>query len=343
MLILPRKLNNMAKEKSHLAILDILRAVAAISVCLFHFNRNDDPVFAYGLFGVEVFFVISGFIIPLAMFWSSFKYADTLNFLIRRAIRLYPLFVIVAITELTLHWLGSSIFGYSGGKPDLTWIRAFHNFTMTCDFTSENWYSPVFWTLAIEAQYYLCIALTFPLLVSKKLWIRLCAVLLWIVPSYFVGYGESVFTWTAFFAIGILAFLYKQKLISTGLFYLFTALAMYSHLTIRGYESMWIGFGTSLLIIYAPAIRCKPLEWMGSLSYSLYLTHLIIGGAVIHHMRRLPDMWNDPYFVVIFATCISMLASWPLYRWAELPFHNLARRFKTKSRKEQLKKVETAD
>lgn len=337
----------MEKQKSHLAILDVLRAVAAVSVCLFHFNRNDDPILDQGNYGVEVFFIISGFIIPLAMYWSSFKYADTFNFLIRRGIRLYPLFAIVALTELYMNTVGSSLLGYSGGKDDLTWARAISNFTLTCDINGAEWYRTVFWTLAIEAQYYICIVLSFPLLISKKVWVQTLSLLLWIIPSFIIGSNleifqwaaaldGTVFKWTAFFAIGVMAFLLKAKLIKPSLGVILTALAMYAHFETRNMTSMWVGLATALLILYAPAIKCRPLVWLGSLSYSLYITHLMVGSAVIHHMRRLPEAFNNPYLVVLMATVVSIAGSWVVFRFIEMPFHNMARRFKTHSREKQI-------
>ena len=326
----------MEKQKSHLAILDVLRAVAAISVCLFHFNRNDDPTLTLGRYGVEVFFIISGFIIPLAMYWSSFRYRDSFNFLVRRGIRLYPLFAIIALTELVMNTVGSSLFGYSGGKTDLTWARAFFNFTLSCDLVGAEWYRTVFWTLAIEAQYYLCIILTFPLLISKKTWVQILSLLLWIIPSFIAGYGGTVFTWTAFFTIGILAFLLKQKLIKPTVYLVMTALAMYAHIHTRNETSAWIGLATALIIIYSPAIKCRPLVWLGSISYSLYITHLMIGGAVIHHMRQLPEAFNDPYIVVLVAAIGSIGGASLVFHFIEVPLHNMARRFKTRSREKQI-------
>ena len=108
----------MSAQKQHLAILDILRAVAALSVCLFHFNRRGDemllPALNFGHYGVEVFFIISGFIIPLAMFWSRFEYRDTVHFLIRRGIRLYPVFAVVALFDLLFSVYGFPLLGYGG-------------------------------------------------------------------------------------------------------------------------------------------------------------------------------------------------------------------------------------
>jgi len=327
-------------QKQHLGILDILRAVAALSVCLFHFNPRNGTwgaaMLEYGHYGVEVFFIISGFIIPLAMYWSRFQYRDSMRFLIRRGIRLYPVFAIVALVNLLFSAYGCPWLGYAGGSPDLTWSRALANFSLTCDFFGEGWYLPIFWTLAIEAQYYLVIVVSFPLLMSEKTWLRVGVLLLWIIPPYFVGYGETIFTWTAFFAMGILVFMKKEKLINAGMFWGLLMLAAYTHEATRNLESACTGIATALLILYAPKLRMPWLEKIGVASYSLYLLHLIVGSAVIIMIGNLPSAWQWPPITVAIAMLVSIGSALLFYRYLELPFHNLARHFKTRSREKEL-------
>ncbi|BDS08060.1 acyltransferase [Oceaniferula spumae] len=333
----------MSAPKPHFAILDVLRALAAVVVCLFHFNyRNGGNLSAmleYGHYGVEVFFVISGFVIPLAMSWSKFQYRDTPNFLVRRFIRLYPVFAIVALSNVVLSTYGSPLLGFGGDSPDLTWTRALANFTLTCDLVGETWYLPVFWTLAIEAQYYFVIALSYPLLVHRKTWVQVMALMLWIVPSYFVGYGETVFSWTAFFSIGILAFLKQQKRISDWVFWPLLLMAAYSHQETRNLTSANLGVLTAVCILYCPPSNAKWLVKLGAISYSLYLLHLAFGGAVLIHLRLLPEslQWiNTQPVGITLATLVSIGAAMLFYRWIELPIHNLARKFKTRAREKEL-------
>jgi len=327
-------------KKQHLGILDILRAVAALSVCLFHFNPRNGTwgaaMLEYGHYGVEVFFIISGFIIPQAMFWSRFRYRDTGHFLIRRWIRLYPVFAIVALGNLLFSAYGCAWLGYGGGSPDLTWSRALANFSLTCNLVGEDWYLPIFWTLAIEAQYYLVMVASFPLLVSEKLWVRIAVLLLWIVPPYFVGYGETIFTWTAFFAMGILVFMKKENLINTATFFVLLALTAFTHEGTRNLDSTYVGVVTALLILYAPGVHLKWMEKIGVASYSLYLLHLVVGSSAIIMLHNLPESWQWPPLTVAVALLVSIVSALFFYRFLELPFHNLARQFKTHSREKEL-------
>jgi peptidoglycan/LPS O-acetylase OafA/YrhL len=327
-------------QKHHLGILDILRAVAALAVCFFHFNpRNGtwgSQMLEFGHYGVEVFFIISGFIIPLAMYWSRFQYRDIPRFLIRRVIRLYPVFAIVATAHLLFSAYGFPLLGYGGGSPDLTWSRALANFTLTCNLVGEDWYLPIFWTLAIEAQYYLVMVVTFPLMLSEKKWVSLTVLLLWILPPYFVGYGETIFTWTAFFAMGILVFLKKEKRIGTVTFFVLLAMAACVHETTRNFFSAGVGVVTALLILYLPRIRMPWMEKIGVASYSLYLLHLIFGSAAIILIKQLPDSLQWAPLTVGVAMAVSIGSAFVFYRYLELPFHQWARQFKTRSREKEL-------
>ncbi len=176
-------------SKKHIELLDYTRAVAVISVLLFHtlgsaFGAEDLPwdgwvrsfsvlpsflcllPFSFGQAGVAIFFVVSGFCIHL-----SFKQqgADWRSFWIRRFWRIYPAYiaatafaVLFLTTNSRLSLPGSSIW------PQLA-THAFlvHNFSPDT-FMGIN---GSFWSLAIEAQLYLLYPLLL-LMVGKFGWRR---------------------------------------------------------------------------------------------------------------------------------------------------------------------------
>ena len=80
-------------------ILDALRGLAALSVCLYHFtygnpDPNPDPwitkVGSFGRHGVDAFFVVSGFVIPFALEQGGYRLRDFWRFLAKRIIRIDP-------------------------------------------------------------------------------------------------------------------------------------------------------------------------------------------------------------------------------------------------------------
>lgn len=85
------------------ADIDGLRAIAVLAVMAFHFNSQWLPG---GFIGVDVFFVISGFIITRIIYAEinadKFKFS---NFYIKRIKRILPLFYLVSITSLLISWL----------------------------------------------------------------------------------------------------------------------------------------------------------------------------------------------------------------------------------------------
>lgn len=79
--------------------LDAFRAVAALSVCIYHFKRPAQDfgglfrvISEYGFLGVDVFFVVSGFVIPLMLRKANFGFEKFVSFIIARWVRLYPAF-----------------------------------------------------------------------------------------------------------------------------------------------------------------------------------------------------------------------------------------------------------
>ena len=77
------------QDRDRITNLDLLRGVAALAVCLFHFDYDGalgipsvSHVLSYGYLGVQMFFVISGFIIPYSMLRSGYRIKNIKGFLI---------------------------------------------------------------------------------------------------------------------------------------------------------------------------------------------------------------------------------------------------------------------
>ena len=322
----------MPADQNRLNTLDLLRTFAALAVCAFHLRWSEiswiTDLFGLGYLGVDVFFCISGFITPLALSWGKFKISKTPGFLLSRFIRLYPAFVIIALAEMALYYFGCPALGY-GAHPDrITWERVLANLTLTADFFQIEWYVAVFWTLAIEAQFYLMILICYPLLNSKKLSFSLPVLIVWCALPLLVGKGPTLGTYSALFAMGMAAYLLYQKRISHWLYLCLLILATVIEAHAISERAAITALGTALAITYLPPFTGKVVEWFSKLSYSFFLIHITIGGAFMYNFKHLPPTWHYQLPTLIGATLVATLVAFAYYRFIELPIHNYSRKLK---------------
>src|SRR5688572_13459000 len=124
-----------------------IRAIAVISVMLFHFYPSG--IFLFGWMGVDLFFVLSGFLITNILLKNKYSNNYFKNFYIRRAIRIFPIYYIVVIPLLVLNivFKSNDYWGVS------SYLFYFQNFTaISRDYLHGLQHT---WTLAIEEQFYL--------------------------------------------------------------------------------------------------------------------------------------------------------------------------------------------
>ena len=135
------------KSRFHLGYqpaLDGIRGFAVLWVMGFHYQL---PFSRQGLFGVDIFFTLSGFLITVLLVqeWERFGGIQLKFFYLRRILRLYPALILILIVFFTLipkPYLFSTIFYYTN------WIKALH-------FQPDSLYLDHVWSLSIEEQYYL--------------------------------------------------------------------------------------------------------------------------------------------------------------------------------------------
>jgi peptidoglycan/LPS O-acetylase OafA/YrhL len=329
----------MPQKKTRFSNLDALRILAALGVCLFHFNWYDgsqiSKLFIFGYLGVNVFFCISGYITPLVLVWSKFTYRDSGRFLVSRFFRLYPAFAIIALIEIIFYACGNPLFGYGQHLEDITWSRTLANFLLYADFVGEKWYVAVFWTLGVEVQFVLLILICFPLLVHSKSWVRVGLVLVWALAPLTVDKGPSILSYTALYGMGMAVFLKQHKSLPTWLFGVLLACAFYGHYEAVSKPAAWTALATALIVAYVPQMTVRwtenlKIDHLGKLSYSFFLIHITFGGAVMSHMKHFPPTWPYQLPGVLLATLFSLLAAATFHRWIENPCHNYARSLKAK-------------
>lgn len=96
--------------KTELTAITMIRGVACVAVCLAHFsgttsNEIIQIIFHYGILGVDLFFVLSGFILPYSLFKSGYQLKKYYLFLWKRLIRIEPPFLISIVIIITLSYL----------------------------------------------------------------------------------------------------------------------------------------------------------------------------------------------------------------------------------------------
>lgn len=312
-----------------------LRGLAALAVALFHFAcGNKDfyvpPVMkaicADGWLGVEVFFVISGFILPYSLWRAGYQLSPSNfgRFVWKRVIRLEPPYFATIALILLLGYLSARTPGYHGVPFHLNPVQIALHVGYLNAFAGLPWLSPAFWTLAIECQFYLLVALIYPSIISGSRTVRLVAIGLLLIASllyprsYFVSYYLPLFT------CGIVAFQWFAGICAEweAALILLPAAAM---LCMRmGVAVMVTGLATALVIVAVPSWTNTPLAFLGTMSYSLYLMHVPIGGRVINLARRLPPSPLVATGGIAAAAAVSLGAAYLLYRFVERPAQHYA-------------------
>lgn len=301
-----------------------------MAVCFYHFGRGLPDGFlklacSYGNLGVDIFFVISGFVIPLALNRTGGKWRGIPLFLWKRFIRLYPAYFFASFLCFALWWASRYVPNFRGDFAEIGMKGILANLFFLCDIVKLPWVIPVSWSLAIEWQYYLIVAICFPFLNSRISWVRLLTVCLWIglvgLPigrPWLPAYGSL-------FALGLLSYLRWRNEISTWVFLLLTFLAAICH---------GAGFGVAhglaaLLATHAVLLPWGGYKWtraLGKISYSLYLTHVFVGGRIINLSFRFHEGWIVRGSFFIGALTASLLFSWFFYKMIENPSHLASQR-----------------
>lgn len=350
------------KESKHIPILNTLRAVAALSVCFHHhlfttkiYIHEYSPlrIFEFGNHGVTLFFVISGFVIPYSMYNKNFKLPNYGKFMLKRLARLEPPYIVAIILGIIFSYVrilnpnGNGIditpsvqqvilhFGYMVPLKD---IFAYFGYYPEI-FQNKVWIIGVFWSLAVEFQYYLYIGLVFPLIIHKKILYR-CI-------GYSIIFGTAVFTflrfntnflpsWLPVFMIGIILFLRHIKHIKEIEFYILLLISLLASYYCRGYEITIATAISFLLIISFTNYKNKLLDFFSLISYSLYLTHTIVGDPFLNLVRHyVLDHLEEPLFFPL-AFGLSTVVAYVLYLLVEKPSMKLSSQISwSKNKKER--------
>ncbi len=319
----------------YLGSLDLLRGLAALAVVFFHFTHGnpellskDNPLFIvgrYGFLGVEVFFVISGFVIPYAMYRANYQFSSFWRFLGKRFVRIEPPYLVSIALVLLLNFASTLSPYYRGSEFTIDPTALGLHFAYLNAFFDYPWYNDVYWTLAIEFQYYLLIALLFPLLISNNKLYSYIIIILFSGLSFVVDNHSLIFAYGLLFVAGILMFQYKVGYISKqefGILILLTLIMIFVRFDKRYLLAALLPY---FFIMYLD-FNDKISKFIGDISYSLYLVHIPIGGRIINLAENFLPNETHRSIAVFVAIIVSVVFAWTFYKLVEKPALNWAKR-----------------
>ena len=320
---------------TYLTSLDLLRGLAAVAVCYFHFTHGNpeflsksNPLYVsgrFGFLGVDVFFVISGFVIPYAMYRGNYHIKDFGRFLAKRLVRIEPPYLVSIVLVLLLNWVSTLSPYYRGAgfsiNPaalalHLGYLNAFFNFP---------WVNDVYWTLAIEFQYYLFIALIFPLLIHPEKKFSTGILLVFGLLSFFLEGHNFIFNYSLLFIVGILLFQFHIGYLNKKQFgaYLLIALIL---IFVKFDKRYLVAALLPYFFITYFEFDDRVSKFLGNISYSLYLVHIPIGGRIINLCESFTRNELARSIFVFISLFISIIAAWLFYKFIEKPFIGLSKK-----------------
>ena len=360
---------------AELKLLTALRAFAALLVVLFHFAARTAPgsvlhttFIDHGQLGVDVFFVLSGFILAhvyLARLETGrFAHGD---FLINRFARLYPMHLLMLVVAVANGLLGCyrglplEVYGPPLGLDPATgggfgW-NLVSNLALVHAWGTVNghYFNPVSWSISAEAFAYLF----FPaiaaaaLLFGNKAWLRLIAALLFYVFSEAVARAVSggelndlswrfgILRILPEFTLGVAVYgLGAAKVVPAKLLRWLTPSALAGALILMGLGAPVVLmpplFGLVILMLanseraglIPPQWLLRPLVYLGEISYSTYMLHLLLGKVYFNTLARLfgYDPLALPAGQVILAIVPMLLASVVTFHLVEQPGRRMLRK-----------------
>ena len=332
--------------------IDGLRAISVLAVMLYH---AEFQVFSGGFIGVDVFFVISGYLITQMVLGDFEKGSFSLShFYERRVRRILPALLVMLAATVPLAYVFLSadpLADYSAALLGATWFSS--NFVFWSEagyFDRASEFKPLLhtWSLGVEEQFYLFFPAFFWVLYKFK-WLipGLSAVVVisflmaqfglsrdaeWpfymlVSRAWELGLGAMLAVVLAHSRIsevrvtGLLA----ELLVLSGLLAIIVPVLMFSELTATPGPLLLVPtLGACLLIWLTPATsyvrRLLSLKWLvglGLISYSLYLWHqpVLVFGRIIIG-EALGFEWR---IAMLLGTFPLAILSW---RYIERPFRN---------------------
>lgn len=341
----------------HVPALDGVRGIAVIMVMAFHIWRA--PLTALGWSGVDLFFVLSGFLIT-GILWDTRELPGRGRaFYIRRALRILPLYYAVLVGVFILR----PLLGWNHRLDDVALApEQIWYWTYLCDWRIALGHPRAFtflthlWSLSIEEQFYL----VWPLVVwyctrRRAMAIAISLVIAACVLRLYVAFGTST-PGVAYgllpcradaLAIGAIVALALRGpggvdgvrrwvlplaalgIVTASVLTLVRPTVQFDDvgMIVGGYMAFdWVFAGIVLLAATTRSdlLEARPLRAAGRYSYGLYVFHPMVMWWIT---RRVPWLERDQLRFATGAVLGSVLVAWLSYRLYESPFLRLKERW----------------
>ena len=337
-------------KTNRLLFLDGLRGIAIFLVLLFHayadwpkelpYHQQFEDIFLfhYGRYGVQLFFIISGFVIAMTLV----KCKSFLDFLYRRWLRLFPAMLVGSLLILiTAPLFTQRPYGVPQLQdllPGLTFIEPeFFRFFFDKD---QKVLEGLFWTLFVEVKFYILAGLLYFTIGPRKMIAVLAAMFFSTIVFEFASPHLSLaltdqlrallhyLNWAHYgwFAAGAL---FYQYYVSKDMRYWFAALliALIAARCLGGLPTKSMIYMTILVLIFAfsmfnltvqKVLSTKTLVFIGFISYPLYLVH---ENATVSMINQIHDSYPilPNVMLPIVPTLMSIGVAWIIAKYLE-PF-----------------------
>jgi peptidoglycan/LPS O-acetylase OafA/YrhL len=328
----------LAESSFRLLELDALRGLAAISVLLYHYTTGFDKhigphnvivYFPHGGLGVNLFFIISGFVI----FMTLKKVNRSMDFIVSRFSRLFPAYWVAGI----LTFMIVSIGGLSGLEVSLK--DALINLTMLANWFTVPYIDPVYWTLSVELSFYVIMLIIYRTNMLKNIDI---IAIVWLIIIFIIRFIKYLFNlelpmpiiisiclwWANFFIAGIMFYKIKNKKASLInhiiiIWCYIYCISLKTDISQMLINAVYFGFFYFFCYGRLSFIVRKSLLFLGLISYPLYLIHANVGYVIIRNLNKIA---MNPNISVMIATVCALSLAWLIHRFVEKPAMQVIRK-----------------
>lgn len=354
----------MAEETSRkrFVFVDALRGIAALMVLFHHMLFN--PMFQatlegilpravckfceLGVHGVEIFFVISGFVIAHSMRNVPPTLGGAGRFILRRQLRLDPPYWAIMFLCILDVWLENHVPAFVH-KPLPTRRGLLANMFYMQLILHEPQIVMVSWTLCLEIQFYLCFIMMgliggAPANRSGRIsgvtiaGVYLLGIISLLCTGYQKIYAPTLVPFWGYFAAGVLCYWNFRRVIERWIFLSYLVLfALATGWFLN--DGMVVGCVTMVCLCIAGEagelghwLSNRVLQYFGRISYSLYLVHLVVVSAVMRGGYKLThtNAWGALFWFFT-AAVASVFAAHLFHKVIEVPSLKVAAALRSKS------------